>query len=114
WLRHLVPNIEPLRVHRDYRLLFSGQIINQVGSQITQVALPYQLYVITHSVLALGAMATAQVIAILGFSLAGGAIADTLDRRRLLLVTQTGLCAVSAVLAVLALTNTTTPWHIYV
>ncbi|MDE3074491.1 MAG: MFS transporter [Chloroflexota bacterium] len=113
-LRTLALNVEPLRAHRDFRLIFFGQVINNLGSQATQVALPYQLYLLTGSALALGALATIQLVAILGFSLAGGAIADAMDRRRLLLCTQTGLCSVSTALAVLALLQRTAPWHIFV
>ncbi len=107
-------NIEPLRAHRDFRLIFFGQIINSFGSQATQVALPYQLYLLTHSPLALGALAATQLAALLLFSLIGGAIADTVDRRRLLLSTQLGMCAVSCALAGLAISGMTQAWHIYV
>src|SRR5581483_10070654 len=81
---------------------------------MAQVALPYQLYILTGSALALGTLATAQLIAVLIFSPIAGAIADAVDRRRLLMCTQTGLLLVSAALAALALAHATQPWHIYV
>ena len=55
-------DVEPLRHHREFRLLFAGQLINNIGTMVTQVALPYQLYVLTHSALALAALATAQLM----------------------------------------------------
>src|SRR4051812_24492867 len=83
-LRGLGLNLEPLRT-RDYRLMFLGQLVGQLGRLVTQVALPYQLYVLTHSVVALGALAAVQLIGILAFALVGGALADTRDRRTLLM-----------------------------
>ncbi|HUZ76252.1 MAG TPA: MFS transporter [Chloroflexota bacterium] len=112
-LRSLALDIEPLRVHRDFRLIFCGQLINTMGSQITQVALPYELYLLTRSALALGAMATIQLIAVLLVSPMAGAVADAVDRRRLLLGTQVGLCSVSTALALLAASGQATPWQIY-
>ncbi|HEX6511726.1 MAG TPA: MFS transporter [Chloroflexota bacterium] len=103
-----------MRAHRDFRLIFFGQLINNFGTQATQVALPYQLYLLTHSALALGALAGTQLAALLLFSLIGGAIADVIDRRRLLLCTQSGMCIVSCALAGLAIAGVTRPWHIYV
>ncbi len=107
-------DLEPLRVHRDFRLILSGQVINNLGSQMTQVALPYQLYVLTGSALALGAMAACQLAAVLIFSPLAGAITDAVDRRRLLIVTQAALASVSLILALLALTGRTAPWHLFV
>jgi MFS family permease len=112
-LRSLALDVEPLRHHRDFRLLLGGQAINNIGSMFTPVALSYQLYVLTHSALALGTMAAAQLIAVLLFSPLAGSIADAVDRRRLLLVTQAALCAISATLAILAFTGLAAAWHIY-
>ena len=101
--RGLVIDVEPLRRDRDWRRLWAGQSINVIGNQITRVALPYQVYVLTGSTLALAALTTAQLIPLLVFSLGGGAIADRVDRRRVLLFTQTGLSLASLVLAILSL-----------
>jgi MFS family permease len=106
-------DLEPLRRYRDYRLMFWGQMVNELGSEMARVALPYQLYVITHSVASLGVMATVQLVGLLSFSLAGGAIADVMDRKRLILWSQAGLCAISVALAVLAFTQTATDWWLY-
>src|SRR5579884_3545729 len=111
-LRSLALDITPLRQHRDYRSILSGQVINQLGAQVTRVALPYQLYVMTHSALALGALSTIQLAGILLFSMLGGAIADAMDRRKLLFCTGAGLCSVSTALALLAFSGRAEPWHL--
>jgi MFS family permease len=112
-LRGMALDIAPLRYHRDYRLIFFGQVVNNFGSQMTIVALPYQMYVLTRSTLSLGALAAAQLAGMLAFSLIGGAIADTVDRRKMLLCTQTGLCLVSCALAALAATGAAQPWELF-
>ena len=101
--RGLVIDIEPLRRDADFRRLWAGQSINVIGSQITRVALPYQVYVTTGSTLALAALVLAQLVPLLLFTLGGGAVADALDRRRVLLVTQLGLAGTSLALALLSL-----------
>lgn len=97
-------DVEPLRRDRDYRFLWIGQVISGVGRQVTVVALPFQLYVLTGSTLAVGLLALVQLVPILVFALGGGAIADAVDRRRLLIVTQLGLAVASGALFVLAAT----------
>ena len=85
----------PLRLDRDFRLLWIGQAISTVGRMITLVVLPYQVYVLTGDILAVGALSLVQLVPILIFALGGGAVADAVDRRRLLLVTQVGLAGCS-------------------
>ncbi|MGH2365071.1 MAG: MFS transporter [Chloroflexota bacterium] len=112
-LRNLTLDLSPLRHHREYRAILIGQAINGMGAQVTRIALPYQLYVTTHSALALGALSSVQLAGILLFSLVGGAVADAVDRRALLFCTQTALCAVSTCLALMALANQSTPWLLF-
>ena len=69
-----------------------------MGNQITRVALPFQVYVLTGSTLAIGALTLFQLIPILLFALGAGSLADAVDRRRLLMITQTGLAACSLAL----------------
>jgi hypothetical protein len=95
-------DIGRLRQHREFRLLTIGSLIGGLGRQVTVIALPYQLYVLTHSPLAIGALAIVQLVPLLAFSMFGGAIADTVERRRLLLITQSSLLLCSAGLAVIA------------
>jgi MFS family permease len=102
-LRRLVVDVDPLRLDRDFRLLWIGQVVSGLGRQVTAIVLPYQLYVLTGTPLAIGALALVQVVPIMAFSLGGGVVADAVDRRRLLLLTQAGLAATSAALAGVAL-----------
>lgn len=84
-------NITALIKHRDYRLLYLGQFISAFGSMLTLVALPYQVYHLTGSSLAVGMIGIVQLIPLLITSLYGGALADILDRRKLLLSAEFGL-----------------------
>lgn len=102
-LRRLIVDVEPLRRDRDFRYLWMGQVVSGLGRQVTSIVLPYQLYVLTGTPLAIGALALVQVVPIMAFSLGGGVVADAVDRRRLLLVTQAGLATTSAALAGLAM-----------
>ncbi|HXU63012.1 MAG TPA: MFS transporter [Polyangia bacterium] len=78
-------DISPLRRHRDFRLLFVGQFVSFFGSMITYVAIPYQLYKLTGSSLIVGLLGTVQLLPLLLSALWGGAYADAMDRRRLLI-----------------------------
>ena len=101
--RGLLVDISPLRLDRDFRLLWLGQVVSTLGRQVTVVVLPYQLYVLTGSPLSIGLLALVQLVPILVFSLGGGALADACDRRRLLILTLTGLMACSVALFAISL-----------
>ena len=101
-LKRVLLDTAPLRLDRDFRWLWTGQAINGIGSQITRLALPYQVYVLTNSTLAIAALTLFQLLPILVFSLGAGSIADAVDRRRMLRITQLGLMACSLFLAILA------------
>ncbi|HEY8988480.1 MAG TPA: MFS transporter [Candidatus Limnocylindrales bacterium] len=103
-VRRLFLDTAPLRLDRDYRWLWVGQAVSGIGNQVTRLALPYQVYVLTGSTLAIAALTAVQLVPILVFSLGAGSVADAVDRRRLLLVTQVGLMGCSAALLLLALT----------
>ncbi|GAC1460544.1 MAG: MFS transporter [Candidatus Limnocylindrales bacterium] len=94
------PDISPLRVSPAFRLLWFGQIISMTGSMVRFVAIPYQVYLLTGSPLAVGLIGLFQAVPTIVLSLFGGVIADRVDRRRLLIVTQVCLTATSIVLAV--------------
>jgi MFS family permease len=93
-------DVSPLRRHRDFRLLFVGQFVSFFGSMITYVAVPYQVYQLTGSSLTVGLLGTVQLVPLLLFGLWGGAYADALDRRRLLVVSEALLTLISGGLAV--------------
>ena len=92
--------------NRDYALLFGGQLISAAGTQISVVVIAWQVYLLTHSAVALGLIGLVQAIPRLLFSLVGGVFADVFDRRRLLLGVNLLLAVMSAVLAVTTLTGT--------
>jgi MFS family permease len=102
-VRRAFLDITPLRLDRDFRWVWSGQAINGIGNQITRLALPYQVYVLTGSPLAIAALTLAQLVPMLALALFAGSLADAVDRRRLLLLTQLGLALSSLSLFALAL-----------
>src|SRR5438270_7444208 len=101
-LPRLRPDLSPFRDSRDLRLVVSGNFVSNLGAQAALVALPFQLYVLTRSALLVGLLGAVEVVPLVTMALLGGAIADRMDRRRLLLLTQFGLVAASAALALLA------------
>ena len=98
---------------RDFRLLLAGQVVSLTGTQMQQVAVVWQLYLLTSSPLALGMLGFFRVAPIVVFALGGGVLADAFDRRKLMFVTQTALALVSVALAVLSHAHRTTPAAIY-
>jgi MFS family permease len=98
----------------DFRNLWFGQIFSAAGSMMQFAALNWQIYDLTRSPVALGAIGLVRVVPIVLFSLIGGALADAYDRRKLLLMTQTALALVALALGLLSITNHTTLWSIYV
>jgi MFS family permease len=82
--RRLVVDITPLRESPRFRILFLGQLLAHFGRQITIVAVPYQLFLITGSTLAVGVLGIVQFVPLMAASLLGGAVADAFDRRKLL------------------------------
>jgi MFS family permease len=93
-------NLAPLRKHRDYRLLYIGQLVSMFGSMITYVAVPYQVFELTHSSFVVGMLGASQLIPLLLFALWGGAYADAMDRRKLLVVSEIVMTAGSLALAI--------------
>lgn len=84
--------------YRDYRLLLGGEFVSTLGKQMQTVAISYQVYQLHHSAIELGLLGLVRLLPVLLFSLAGGVIADQVDRRRLLLVTQPALLCCSLAL----------------
>src|SRR5262252_7170449 len=93
-------NLTPLKKHRDYRLLYTGQLVSMFGSMITYVAVPIQIYTLTHSSFVVGMLGVAQLVPLLIFALWGGAYADAMDRRRLLIVSELFMMCGSLALAI--------------
>jgi MFS family permease len=101
-LARLRPDLTPLRDSRDLRLLVAGNLVTGMGTQAALVALPYQLYVETHSAFLVGLLGAVELGPLVVMALYGGALADRIDRRRLLLLDQIFLVAAAAALALLA------------
>jgi MFS family permease len=89
YVARVAVDVSPLRDYPDYRRLWIGQAVTFIGSEMAMVALPFQLWQLTHSKLALGLFSFTSLVPLLTLTLAGGAVADAFDRRRLVLVTQT-------------------------
>jgi predicted MFS family arabinose efflux permease len=92
-------DLTPLRASRDFRRLFAGQAVSMIGSQLTVVAIAFQVYSLTRSSLQVGAVSLAQLAPFVAGTLAGGAIGEAVDRRRLLVVSSSLLALASAGLA---------------
>src|SRR5688500_20294200 len=86
----------PLR-HKPYRRLWSSTIVTALGSQLTAVAVPKQIYDMTGSSAWVGIASLVGLVPLIVFALWGGAIADTVDRRKMLLATNTGIAALMIV-----------------
>ncbi len=91
--------------HRDFLLLWVGQGVSLVGTQIQRAAVAWHLYLLTHSPLALGMLGLFRVAPIVLLALGAGVVADAADRRRLMIVTQSLLLVCSAGLAILTATG---------
>jgi MFS family permease len=99
--------------HRDFRLYFFGQLISVTGSQMQLAAINWHIYIITKSRLALGGVGLVRVIPIILCSLLGGALADAVDRKRLMVVTQSVMLVCAAILSVMTAKGLSTIWPIY-
>jgi len=106
-------DLRPLRRHRDFRALFAAQFVSFLGSMVTYVALPYQMFTLTHSSLKVGLLGLAELLPLLSTAFLGGALADTVDRRRLVLATEVGLGLGSGALALSAFAGPPPVWALY-
>src|SRR6187549_2548035 len=85
-------DLRPL-FRRDFRLLYAAQAVSFLGTMVTYVALPWQMYVLTGSSFAVGALGVVELVPLLLTAFVGGALADWMDRRRLVIATEIGLMA---------------------
>lgn len=107
-------DISPLRVSRDYRLLFFGQVISFFGSMMTFVVVPWQMHELTHSNAMVGYIYFAEFVPMLILAFVGGALADFFDKRRLLRMTEFGQAAASILLLVNSLLPQPQIWVLFV
>lgn len=109
----LAIDLKPLRQYPLYRKIFWGQLVSFFGSQITFVALPWQLYQLTHSTLQVGLLGLAQLGPLIVVGFWGGAIADAFERRWVCVLSEGLLALCNFVLVFLTLTHQMTPAVIY-
>lgn len=112
-VRRLTLDTTPLRVSRPYRNLLVGDAVSVVGTQVTAVAVPIQVYALTGSAFAVGLVGLAGLLPIVLFGLYGGAVADAVDRRRLVLFTTSGQAVLSTVLLLQAVLHLEDTWLLY-
>jgi MFS family permease len=104
-------DLTPFR-NRDYRFLYAAQFVSLIGTMVTYVALPYQVYHLTGSSLSVGLLGLVELIPLLATAFIGGAMADAVDRRRIAMITDVALGAGSAALAIIA-TSGASVWLLY-
>jgi len=112
-LRALLPDLAPWRASRDFRRLWVSGMISNFGSFLTFVALPVQIKELTNSAAAVGAIGAVELVPLIVFGLYGGALADAVDKRALIVWSEVGQGLLSAVLLVNALLPQPTVWPLY-
>ena len=106
-------HIPPALHHRRFRLLWLGLLISITGSQMQIWALFWHIRTLTDQPIALGAVGLARILPVIIFSLIGGAVADVLNRRRILFITQSGMAVAALTLGWLSLSGRIGLWQIY-
>jgi MFS family permease len=99
--------------YRDFRLLWLGQMVSVTGSQMQLVAVNWHVWILTKSALALGMVGLFRAVPIILCSLLGGVFADAVDRKRLMIVTQSTMMASAACLTLVTFANLDHVWPIY-
>jgi MFS family permease len=107
-------DISPLRVSRDYRLLFFGQLVSFFGSMMTFIVVPWQMYQLTESSSMVGLIYAAEFVPMVILAFVGGALADYFEKRRLLRITEFGQAATSAILLINSLIASPKVWVLFV
>src|SRR5947208_12605785 len=90
-------DLSPLKTSRDYRLLFSGQLVSFLGSMMTFIVVPWQMYQLTQSSAMVGYIYLAEFVPMVCLAFIGGALADFLDKRKMLRLTEIGQTSVTAI-----------------
>ncbi|HKP87400.1 MAG TPA: MFS transporter [Blastocatellia bacterium] len=106
-------DVTPLKASRDYRLLYTGQFVSGFGSAISFVVLPWQMYQLTKSSFAVGMLGVAEFVPMLLMAFVGGALADYIDRRRLIILSELGLTLCCAILVLNSLLARPRGWVLF-
>jgi MFS family permease len=112
-LRTLLADVAPLRESADFRRLWLGWTLSAVGTAMTRFAVALQVYLDTGSSVAVGGVGLASALPSIVFGLFGGAVVDAFDRRRLVLLSNVGLMAVSTLFAVQSFADAHSVWLLY-
>jgi MFS family permease len=107
-------DITPLKVSRDYRLLFFGQLISFFGSMMTFIIVPWQMYQLTQSSAMVGYIYLAEFVPMVSLAFIGGALADAIDRRKMLRFTEVAQTFVTIILLLNSLLPNPQIWVLYV
>lgn len=112
--RRFLVDVTPLRQSPRFRRLYAGLSLAWLGRQLTVVAVPYQVYELTGSTFLVGALGIAQLVPLLLTAVVGGALVDSVDRRRLLVIAQLALMTTALGLAFNASLAEPRVWLIFV
>lgn len=107
-------DLSPLKVSRDYRLLFFGQLVSFFGSMMTFIVVPWQMYQLTGSSAMVGYIYLAEFVPMVVLAFVGGALADFLDKRKMLRLTEIGQTSVTAILLINSLLPNPRIWVLFV
>ncbi len=107
-------DLSPLKVSRDYRLLFFGQLVSFFGSMMTFIIVPWQMYQLTGSSAMVGYIALAEFVPMFCLAFVGGALADFVDKRQMLRLTEIGQTLLTGVLLLNALLDRPQIWIMFV
>src|SRR5688572_853073 len=107
-------DLSPLKVSRDYRLLFFGQLVSFFGSMMTFIVVPWQMYQLTESSAMVGYIALAEFVPMFTLAFVGGALADYVDKRMMLRLTEVGQTFLTAILLINALLLEPQIWVLFV
>ncbi|MFE9660239.1 MFS transporter [Streptomyces sp. NPDC005955] len=108
-----MPDLAPWRSTPDFRLLWTQGLITYCGAAMALIALPLQIKDLTGSPLAVGAMGAVELVPLVVFGLYGGALADAVDRRKVIVATEAGLGFLALILLVNALLPEPMLWPLY-
>ena len=106
-------DISPLKISRDYRLLFFGQLVSFFGSMMTFIVVPWQMFELTKSSAMVGYIYLAEFVPMFCLAFVGGALADALDKRKMLRLTEIGQTFVTAILLINSLLPNPHIWVLY-
>lgn len=112
-ITRLLADLSPLRESPAFRRLWAGSVASATGSALTRFAVTLQVYDISRSSFAVGIVSLCQLVPILVIGLIGGSLADAVDRRKLVIVTNCLLVGVSAALAGQAIVGLRSLWLLY-